>query len=157
MLWQSIVLFHVTCTNFFVWRRQLAAGRSLKFASCWGAWGERSCPWSRYGDSLRGMWIEHSSFQLRGGHSFTELPPPFANSFIFDLHFYRSSSPLRRVVWLWRKDCRRLIIQERGGVFYSQRHVSLIKMVFDYMVHCEMICNAQKYLKLRNWTQIILL
>jgi len=23
---------------------QLTAGRSLKFASCWDIWGERSCP-----------------------------------------------------------------------------------------------------------------
>jgi len=44
----------------FEWR-QLASGRSLKFASCRGGWSERSCPWSAWPriTITQWPWIEH--------------------------------------------------------------------------------------------------
>jgi len=60
---------------FYIWWRQLAAGRSLNCASCPGGWGERSCPGSATAIHSV-LWIEHPTFQLGGGHLTTELLPP---------------------------------------------------------------------------------
>ena len=39
----TLVYSKYRLTVSWLWWRQLAAGRSLNFASCWGGWGERSC------------------------------------------------------------------------------------------------------------------
>jgi len=58
--------------DFWWWR--LAAGRSLRSASCRGGWGERSCP-----SSATAFWsvaVDRTpTFQLRSGLSSTELSP----------------------------------------------------------------------------------
>jgi len=59
----------------------MEAGPSLKFASCWGGWDERSCPKSfgRYDDSLRvRRWHEN------GGHRYRI--PPVATYGLFRYH-----------------------------------------------------------------------
>jgi len=48
---------------FFVWQQQVAAGWSLKFNSCRGDWGERSCP--------RGATAFHSVARSRSAQSFS--------------------------------------------------------------------------------------
>ena len=58
------------------WWRQLAAGRSLKFASFRGGWVECTCPRSAavfHLWSTCSAWLEQTTSRLRGGHFTTEL------------------------------------------------------------------------------------
>jgi len=64
--------------HFFLqfWWQQLAAGRSLNCASCWGSWGERSCPGSA--TAIHSVVVDRTPKLSRGGHFITELLQLFA-------------------------------------------------------------------------------